>query len=79
MKREEKKIEEAGKISAYAYQKRQEYIDLLAPYEGKRLVDIPASILERADAAMKEAQKADSKWSKIMGIFGAGGGADGSR
>ncbi len=79
MRREEKKFEEAKKVSAYAYQKRQEYIDLLAPYEGKRLVDIPASVLEKADAAMREAQKADCKWNKIMGISGAVGGTDGPR
>ena len=68
MRREEKKSDEAKKVSAYAHKKRQEYIDLLAPYEGKRLGDIPTSVLERADAAMKEAQKADSKWNRIMGI-----------
>lgn len=76
MKREEKKLAEAGRISDYAYQKRQEYIDLLAPYEGKRLVDIPATVLKKADAAMREAQEADRKWNKIMGISGAVGGAD---
>ena len=59
MRREEKKIDEAERISAYSFQKRQEYIDLLAPYEGKRLVDIPASVLKKADAAMRETQKAD--------------------
>lgn len=74
--REEKKLEEARQISAYAYQKRQEYIDLMAPYDGKRLVDIPSSVLKKADAAMREAQKADRKWNKIMGISGAVGGAD---
>ena len=68
MRREEKKFDEAKRISAYSSQKRQECIDLLAPYEGKRLGDIPTSVLERADAAMKEAQKADSKWNRIMGI-----------
>lgn len=79
MWREEKKLAAAEKLATLSNKKRQEYIDLLAPYEGKRLIDIPDSVLEKADAAMKEAQKADSKWNKIMGIFGAGGGADGPR
>lgn len=79
MRREEKKFDEAKKISAYSHQKRQEYIDLLAPYEGKRLVDIPASVLEKADAAMREAQKADCRWNKIMGISGAVGGVVGPK
>ncbi len=67
-------IGEAKRISDYAFQKRQEYIDLLAPYEGKLLSDIPASVLEKADSAMKEAQKADRKWNKIMGFSRAVGG-----
>lgn len=66
--RDKKKLEEAEKLSAYACKRRQEYIDLLAPYEGKRLIDIPDSVIKKADAAMKEAQKADSKWNKIMGL-----------
>lgn len=72
--RERKKIDEAKRISDYAFQKRQEFIDLLAPYEGKLLSDIPASVLEKADSAMKEAQKADRKWNKIMGFSRAVGG-----
>ena len=70
MRREEKKIDEAKRISAYSAQKRQECIDLLAPYEGKRLIDIPASVLEKADTAMREAQKADCRWNKIMDVGG---------
>lgn len=66
--RERKKMDEAGKAADYAFQKRQEYIDLLTPYEGKRLVDIPDSVLKKADAAMREAKKADRRWNKIMGI-----------
>lgn len=45
--RERKKMDEARKAADYAFQKRQEYIDLLAPYEGKRLVDIPDSVLKK--------------------------------
>jgi len=66
--RENKRYAEAKRISSYAAQKRQEYIDLLAPYEGKRILDIPDSVIKKADAAMKAAQAADSKWNKLMGI-----------
>ncbi len=38
------------------------------PYDGKRLVDIPASVLRKADAALKESREADRKFFKIMGI-----------
>ncbi len=66
--RERKKMDEARKVSDYAFQKRQEYIDLLTPYKGKRLVDIPDSIFKKADAAIREAEKAERKWNKIVGI-----------
>lgn len=69
--RDRRKMDEARKVSDYAFQKRQEYINLLTPYEGKRLVDIPDSVFKKADAAMREAEKADRKWNKIMGFADA--------
>lgn len=64
--RDRRKFDEAKRLSNYSFQKRQEYIDLLAPYDGKRLVDIPDSVFNKASAAMREAEKADRKWNKIM-------------
>ena len=72
-RRDEKKNKEAQRLLALAHQKRQEYIDLLSPYEGRRLLDIPDSVFARADAAMKEAQAADRKWNRLMGICIKGG------
>lgn len=72
-RRYEKKNKEAQRLSTLAYQKRQEYIDLLSPYEGKRLSDIPDSVFAKAAAAMKEAQAADRKWNRLMGICIKGG------
>ncbi len=66
--RESKRLAEAKRLSSHAAQKLQEYIDLLAPYEGKRIIDIPDSVIKKADVAMKAAQAADSKWDKLMGI-----------
>lgn len=66
--RENKKLAEAKRLSKYSAQKRQEYIDLLAPYEGKRILDIPDSVIKKADSAMKAAQAADKKWNKLTGI-----------
>ena len=64
------RIDEADKYSAIADKKRREYIDLLAPYDGKRWCDIPADVVRRATAAMKEAQAADKKYMSLMGIGG---------
>lgn len=66
--REEKKLEKARQWADRADQKRREHIAILSPYDGMRWVDIPADVLERADAAMKEAQAADRAWNKIMGL-----------
>jgi len=66
--RDERTYEKAKLLSDLSEQKHREYISLLKPYAGKRLMDIPDSVLRKADAAMKEAQAADRKWNKIMAI-----------
>ncbi|MEY8386697.1 hypothetical protein AALC17_05255 [Oscillospiraceae bacterium 38-13] len=67
-RRESRRLEEARCLSALFSQKWQEYIDILSPYDGKLLKDIPPEVLNRADTAMKEVQAADMKWRKLMGI-----------
>ena len=57
---------EADRLRDISYRKRLEYIDLLGPYEGARLVDIPLPVLEAANAILKDAQDADLKWEKLM-------------
>lgn len=66
--REKRKLEEARRLTALQNQKMQEYISLMRPYEGISLMDVPEDVLDRADAAMKEAHSADMKWRKLMGI-----------
>lgn len=67
-KREKAKLSEAKKLSDLSRRKMKEYIDLLSPYEGKTLGDVPSSVLKAAHRAMKEAKAADDKWLKLMGI-----------
>lgn len=66
--REMKKIDEAGKLNEISIAKRKEYAQLLKPYEGKRFADIPMDILKKADSLLKEAQKADKEYLKLMDI-----------
>lgn len=66
--REARKLREARRLLALQNQKVQEYIVLMRPYEGKSLMSVPEDVLNRADAAMKEAMEADMKWRKLMGI-----------
>lgn len=56
----------ASRLSSLSAKKREEYIETLSPYEGMKLKDIPLSVLEEADAAIKEAQEADRKWNALM-------------
>lgn len=62
------KLKEAERISALAHKYRQEYIDLLMPYDGKPWNEIPLAILEKAEIAMKKARSYDKQWNKLMGI-----------
>lgn len=72
--KEKERIAEAEKWCKLADKKRREYLEILGPYDGKPIIDIPLPVLEKADKAMKEARDADSKWAKLMGLdvnFGA--------
>lgn len=62
------KLEKADKIADLAAQKRQEYIDLLSPYDGKSFGEIPFPVLSKAREAMVAAQKYDEEWNKLMDI-----------
>ena len=64
--KQKQRINEADGVAARASAKRNEYIDLMKPYDGKKIVDIPIDVLMRADALLKEARKLDEKWKKLM-------------
>ena len=58
----------ADALAKQADEARRRYIALLAPYEGKRLMDIPSSVLERCQRALDEARAADKEWALLMGV-----------
>lgn len=62
-------LNEAERVAGLAHQYRQEYIDLLMPYDGKPWNEIPIDILQKAERAMKKAQSYDKQWRKCMGIY----------
>jgi hypothetical protein len=66
--KEKERIAEAERCYKLADKKRREYLEILEPYDGKKIVDIPLSVLKKADKAMKEAQDADNRWAKLMGL-----------
>ena len=64
----EQKYNKADEIAKKSFQYRQEYIDLLAPYDGKPIKDIPYSVVKKASDALEKAQKLDKQWEKLMGL-----------
>lgn len=61
-------IREAERVSALAAKHRQEYIDLLIPYDGKPWDEIPIATLQKAEQAMKKARSYYKQYCKLMGI-----------
>ena len=44
------------------------YFDLLRPYEGKPIVDVPQDVLEQAQAEFDKARAAGQEWNRQNGI-----------
>ncbi len=44
------------------------YLEILRPYEGKHLIDIPPDVVKRAQAEWEKARAAGRKWDKLNGI-----------
>ncbi len=61
-------IECCKKLERIAYEKTMAYYDLLAPYEGKSLSEIPQPIFDRAVELLREAEAADKEWFRLSGI-----------
>lgn len=68
LKRQEKMFAEADRLAGLAYQKRMEYIDLLSPYEGVPIIDVPLEVMDEAAVLLKEAQALGRKANRLLGI-----------
>ena len=68
--KEKQALDEADKIAEQSKQKWDEYLDVLAPYNGTLIKDIPQNVLKKAQSAYNEAIALDKKWNKMMGIVG---------
>ena len=66
--KDRKRIAEAERVAKQSHKLRQEYIDLLMPFEGKAINEIPLDVLDKASALMKSAQKFDKRFNKLMGL-----------
>ena len=64
--RVKKKLDEAERWGQIADSWRQKYVNFLKKHEGKKLIDIPITEIKAADQCLKEADRADRQYNKIM-------------
>lgn len=67
-KKEQDRLDRAREYAEIADTARKRWVELMAPYDGWRLLDIPVDVIRQADAAMQEAKDADNKWRQLMGF-----------
>lgn len=61
-------LEKIRTLIQFSNEKRMEYIDLMRPYDGWKFIDIPLDVLKKAQAALKQAEEAEHKWEKLLGL-----------
>ena len=67
-KKDMDKIDRCDMLAKKAHDKRMEYCELLKPYDGKLIVEIPQQILDQAAELLREADAADKEWFRLSGI-----------
>lgn len=67
-KKEQDRLDRAREYAEIADTARKRWVELMAPYDGWRLLDIPVGVIRQADAAMQEAKDADNKGRQLMGF-----------
>lgn len=56
------------KLAKQAHEKRMAYNDLIAPYVGRPITEIPKHIFDEAVELLREAEVADKEWFRLSGI-----------
>lgn len=66
--KEQDRLARADQALQTASAASQRYIELLKPYEGMPLLEVPMDVLQQADAALAESRAANAQWAKLMGV-----------
>lgn len=66
--KERKRLDRADRLAKSAFAASQRYAELLKPYEGKPLLEVPLDVLKQADAALAASRAANRQWAKLMGV-----------
>lgn len=69
-KKEKSRLNQAQKLSSKAYDLTLEFEALIAPFKGKSWRDIPYAVNAQALALLKQINRTDQEWRKLMGIGG---------
>ena len=66
--KEQERFDRGDQLAKTARDAFQRYVELLKPYEGMPLMDVPMDVLQQADAALAESRAANKQWAKLMGV-----------
>lgn len=66
--KEQERLDRADQALQTASAAFRRYIELLKPYEGMPLIEVPMDVLQQADAALAESRAANKQWAKLMGV-----------
>ena len=66
--KEKQRIDEGDKYLEISNAKLSEYFSLMQQHQGKSFLEIPDGVLEKAAQLLKEAEAADKKWRKSLGL-----------
>lgn len=69
--KEERALQETDQQIQIAHDARVEYLNIMKPYTGCPIGEIPDQVLIDAGNALKRAEEADKKWAKLSKIKGA--------
>lgn len=67
-KKGQSRLNQAKKLSAKADDLILEYNALIAPFKDKSWIDIPDAVNTQALALLKQIDRTDQKWRKLMGL-----------
>lgn len=68
MQRNDAHYEKSRHLIAEEKKHNDAYFEILRPYEGKRLIDIPLDVVKQAQAEWEKARAAGREWDKLNGI-----------
>ncbi|MGO5115752.1 hypothetical protein ACTQ33_12110 [Candidatus Avoscillospira sp. LCP25S3_F1] len=67
-KRDLDNLTEAKMQLQIARDARDQYCEIMKPYDGKCILDIPQDVFDQGAALLAQAEAADKKWTRLMGI-----------